>query len=266
MRLSIVHTTRYRFDRPVDYALQELRLMPRSGPGQEVLSWNIELAGGRRQVDFADQHGNHVVLVRANTGVEALEIHCRGEVETSDTHGIFGRHQGPAPLWYITRSTALTRQGPQVRALARKLAAIEDTDIARLHALRDLVADAVTWETGRTHAETSAEDALTAGHGVCQDQAHVFLAAARAAGYPGRYVSGYLMLDDRIEQDASHAWAEVHVEDLGWVGFDVSNGIAPDERYVRIATGLDYREAAPVSGLRFGEAAEDMSVTLQVQQ
>jgi transglutaminase-like putative cysteine protease len=74
------------------------------------------------------------------------------------------------------------------------------------------------------------------------------------------------MMNDRVEQDASHAWAEVHIESLGWVGFDVSNGICPDERYVRIATGLDSHDAAPITGLRLGTAAESMIVSLQIQQ
>ena len=62
-------------------------------------------------------------------------------------------------------------------------------------------------------------------------------------------------MDDRVEQD-SHAWAEVYIENLGWVGFDVANGISPDERYVRIATGLDYKDAAPVFGMRYGDGEE----------
>jgi transglutaminase-like putative cysteine protease len=82
---------------------------------------------------------------------------------------------------------------------------------------------------------------------VCQDHAHIFIGAARAADIPARYVSGYLMMNDRIEQDATHAWAEAHVEELGWVGFDISNGISPDPRYVRVATGRDYRHAAPLT-------------------
>ena len=101
---------------------------------------------------------------------------------------------------------------------------------------------------------------------MCQDHAHVFIAAARLMGYPARYVSGYLMMNDRVHQDASHAWAEAYVDMLGWVGFDVSNGISPDPRYVRVATGRDYREAAPISGLRFGAGGEAMSIDIQVQQ
>ena len=74
------------------------------------------------------------------------------------------------------------------------------------------------------------------------------------------------MMSDRVDQDATHAWAEIHVEHIGWVGFDVSNGYSPDERYVRVATGLDYRDASPITGLRYGSGNEDMIVSLQVQQ
>ena len=96
----------------------------------------------------------------------------------------------------------------------------------------------------------SADAAIEHGCGVCQDHAHIFVAAARSLGYPARYVSGYLLMDDANTEEASHAWAEAHVDGLGWVGFDISNGISPDTRYVRVATGLDYAQAAPVTGTR----------------
>ena len=73
-------------------------------------------------------------------------------------------------------------------------------------------------------------------------------------------------MNDRVEQDATHAWAEAHIDGLGWVGFDVSNGVSPDERYVRLAVGRDARDAAPISGLRVGNADETLIVSLQVQQ
>jgi len=85
-------------------------------------------------------------------------------------------------------------------------------------------------------------------------------------GRPARYVSGYLLMDDRIEQQATHAWAEAYVDGIGWIGFDPSNGISPDSRYVRIATGLDFKEAAPLSGVTYGDANETLSTALTVQQ
>jgi transglutaminase-like putative cysteine protease len=84
-------------------------------------------------------------------------------------------------------------------------------------------------------------------------------------GLPSRYVSGYLMMEDVAEQIATHAWAETHVPGLGWVGFDAANKLCPDERYVRIASGLSYRDCAPVSGMRVGLSGESLTVSVTVQ-
>jgi transglutaminase-like putative cysteine protease len=124
----------------------------------------------------------------------------------------------------------------------------------------------IDYRVGTTQVETTAEEALASGAGVCQDHAHVFIAAARAMEVPARYVSGYLMMDDRVDQEATHAWAEAFVEGLGWVGFDVANQISPDPRYVRVATGRDYRDAAPITGVSFGAAMEELHVMLAVEQ
>jgi len=266
MRLKISHQTRYRYDAPEQYALQQLRLTPKSRNYQTVVSWQTEIEGGRKEVTFTDQHGNHVELISFEPGSQEISISSSGLVETVATNGVYGEHQSHVPLWLFKRPTELTRPGPLVRKLVKLLPSPESGDIAAMHELMAAVADAVTYETGRTHAASTAEQALEAGHGVCQDHTHVFLSAARLMGVAARYVSGYLMMDDRIEQNASHAWAEVHIRDLGWVGFDVSNRMSPDDRYVRVATGLDYKDAAPVSGMRFGDSGESMTVTLQVQQ
>jgi len=267
MRLSISHRTTYRFDTPMAYGLQQLRLTPKSRTGQAILGdWNMAIEGGTLQTEFTDHHQNRVSLISFDPDATEIVVHCAGQVETADLAGVIGKHAGFAPLWYFERATDLTRAGPHVRGLAKGLKDEESEDLPRLHALSHRILSAVPYEIGKTHALSSAEDAIEAGTGVCQDHAHIFIAAARAMGYPARYVSGYLMMDDRVHQDASHAWAEAHVEGLGWVGFDVSNGISPDARYVRVATGLDYAEAAPVSGLRFGDGGEAMSIDIEVAQ
>ena len=264
MRLKIAHTTRYDFDAPVGYGLQQLRKTPKTTGLQKVLTWSTTINGGHKELQFQDHHRNHVDLVSYAPGTRALEIVSEGEVEMTDNHGVVGPHKGYAPLWLFQRATVLTKPGKGCRDLLAKIP--DGAEIDRFHTLSALIAQAVTYETGKSETHWTAEDVITAGHGVCQDHAHVFLACARALGYPARYVSGYLMMNDRIRQEAMHAWAEVHVNGLGWVGFDVSNGISPDTRYVRVATGLDYAEAAPVSGTRFGTAGESLSVAVDVAQ
>lgn len=266
MRLKISHTTAYRYDEPVTYALQQVRLTPQSCASQKVLHWDIAYDGGKVQAVYHDQFGNAVMLVGLEPGASHFDIKVEGEVETHDTGGIIGPSSGYAPLWYFRRSTALTEAGKNVRVFADSAREGHSAGVECLHALSARILESVSYRVGTTDAKTTAEEAVSNGSGVCQDHAHIFLAAARLLGHPARYVSGFLMMNDRVEQEAGHAWAEAHVDGLGWVGFDISNGISPDTRYVRVATGLDYRDAAPVSGMRFGNSAETMSVSLQVQQ
>lgn len=265
MHLNISHRTRYTYDTPVTYALQQIRLTPKSRSYQSVTRWSTEVEGGIKEATFRDPHDNLVELVRVEPGRLNVSITSAGEVETTDANGIFGEHHGFMPLWLFLRETPRTAPGPEIRNFVRGLVG-QDGDLARMHHLSAAIAEAVRYETGRTDSASSAEEALAEGSGVCQDHAHIFIAAARMMGVPARYVSGYLMMDDRTEQEAGHAWAEAHIDGLGWVGFDVSNGISPDERYVRVATGLDYTGAAPVSGMRFGDGGESMVVTVCVQQ
>lgn len=269
--LSIRHTTHYAFATPVIHALQRLRLTPKATQGQRIVQWSMHLDNAHAELEYDDQHFNHVTLVSLTPGARDVTVMCEGIIETEDNAGVIGRHSGHLPLWSFLRQTPLTRPGPRIRALVRELGgtgtgAADDGEgpVAFLHALSSLVRERVIYETGRTHSATTAEEAALHGYGVCQDHAHIFIGAARASGFPARYVSGYLLMRDRIEQEATHAWAEAHVDGLGWVGFDVSNGISPDPGYIRVATGSDYRDAAPVTGIRIGAAEEALTVGVSV--
>ena len=258
MRLSIDHATTYQFAGPVRQGLQRLRLTPATARGQTVIAWDIACDGAVVEVGFDDEYGNRVTLVSLTPGAEAVTIRAQGLVETRDEAGVTGRHAGYLPLWHFARETALTAPGVGVGALIAGLAEGAAHDrLATLHVLSDRVAAAVTYAPGHTDVATTAEAALSAGRGVCQDQAHVLIAAARALGIPARYVSGYLLIDGRETQEAGHGWAEGHVDGLGWVGFDVANAICPDDRYVRLAVGRDYLDAAPVKGLTTAVSPKD---------
>lgn len=265
MLLSIRHVTHYRFEHPVAHGLQRLRLKPKPTHGQAVDTWHMELEGVRFEAEYDDHNHNHTVLVSVVPGAGEVTITCSGSVRTSDRAGIVGPHVGNLPLWALLAQTPLTRPGARMRAFAGGFAPGDDP-VDMLHRLSQAILGEVRYETGRTDAETTAEEAMAAGVGVCQDHAHIFVGCARLLGVPARYVSGYLMMNDRVDQEAGHAWAEAHVDGIGWVGFDVSNGISPDARYVRVATGQDYREAAPVTGLSYGAGDSDLRVSLAVEQ
>ncbi|WP_040587024.1 transglutaminase family protein [Allomesorhizobium alhagi] len=264
MRLKITHRTEYRYDFPIQYGLQRLKLMPNGGACQSVQSWSLNIEGAREEVRFTDQFGNDTRLVSMEGEPHIVSVEAAGEVLTHNKAGVTGAHQGFAPLWLFERQTPLTEAGEGIRDLAASISG--GSDIERLHRLMNVIGERVVYTAGVTDAATTAEAALTLKSGVCQDHAHIFISAARLLGFPARYVSGYLMMDTATEQAASHAWAEAHVKSLGWVAFDAANGISPDERYVRLATGRDYRDAAPVSGIRIGQAAEQLAVRITVEQ
>nr|WP_070959860.1 transglutaminase family protein [Hyphomonas sp. Mor2] len=266
MRLQIQHTTQFHYDDPPSYGLLQLRTTPQSSAAQTVIAWDIRLEGARKQAQFMDQHGNLIDLIEVLPEAQLLEISVSGEVETHSADGVLGRHYQSMPLWYYRQQTALTQLTEGLHELAESIVLPTESTLSDLHSLSRLIRERVAYAPGQTSVNTTAGDALTNAKGVCQDHSHIFLSVVREKGFPARYVSGYLLMDDRTSQDASHAWSEVYLDGLGWVGFDVSNGISPDERYVRIAHGADYADAAPTKGLTMGAGRENLVVSIQVQQ
>jgi transglutaminase-like putative cysteine protease len=266
MRLSIRHTTLYSFADPVAHGLQRLRLTPKATQGQQIVEWAMNFEGAKQELEYDDHNFNRCTLISVLPGTQEVAVRCEGVVETRDNAGVMGWHSGHLPLWAFLGQTRQTRPGPKIRALAAAAKRSDGDTLAMLHELSAAIHADVKYATGATDVHTTAEEAVAEGLGVCQDHAHIFIGAARLLDVPARYVSGYLMMNDRIEQEATHAWAEAHIDGLGWVGFDISNGISPDTRYVRVATGRDYAEAAPVTGISFGSRAEELSVVLAVEQ
>jgi transglutaminase-like putative cysteine protease len=142
----------------------------------------------------------------------------------------------------------------------------QEDALSSLHALMLGIRDRMQFEPGITEVATDADTALRLGRGVCQDLSQIFIAAARHLGVPARYVSGHYAAADHPEQEAAHAWAEGFVPGLGWVSFDPTHGVCGTEGHVRVAVGLDSRDAAPVRGSRRGGGLESLAVGVHGRQ
>ena len=267
MHIRIAHTTTYTYERPLRSLTQLLRLSPRSDEGQHVRNWRVEVEPDFPLRRAEDAFGNLTDLLFVDAPLTSLSLSVTGEVDTTETAGVLaGAVERFAPSIYL-RDTALTTCDAALASFADGVIAQKsEPTLARLHGLMHAVRERMAFEPGATRVSTSAAQAFALGRGVCQDLTHVFLVCARRFGAPARYVSGHLArADGVVEQEASHAWAEAWIEGLGWVGFDVTNGVAPGERHVRIATALDYLGAAPVRGARQGGGEEHLSVRLSVE-
>lgn len=264
MRIAIQHNSHYQYKRPPDFALQKARLTPPDDFRQTVVQWQLVVTGGEPQLTAQDAFGNTCTLIRADPDVETLEVSAQGTIETEETQGIMEQAPGVMPLFVYRQPTMLTEMSDGLADLAEGVR--QDDEIDMLHRLMDAIAEKVLYEPGVTHVGTTADEALQEGKGVCQDLTHIFLAAARHLDVASRYTSGYFVSGNDLGGDASHGWAEAFVPRLGWVGFDPTNRRCPDERYVRIATGRDYNDVSPVSGVRVGAGSERMTVSLTVEQ
>jgi transglutaminase-like putative cysteine protease len=257
MQLHIQHRTTYRYEEPVKYTAQTLRLTPRREGSQRTLSWSIRAPG--RRTEQLDAHGNITHLLTLEEPHRSIEIDVRGVVEMTGAEDLLRFDGTLSPLAYLA-ATPLTGANAQMSALARERLGTAGPMRERLFNLAAGICEAVRYVPGTTTVEDSAADAFVRGEGVCQDQAHVFIACCRAAGIPARYVSGYLCSIDDAES-ASHAWVDAWVEDAqGWLSIDVTHLRSMGAHHCRLAVGRDYLDAAPVRGVRRGGGHEEMDV------
>jgi len=268
MRIRISHATTYTYDAPPAFVTQILRLTPRNHDGQYVCDWRIDLSQDCQLHQHEDAFGNITHSFTAEGPFKELTVAVDGEVETQDTHGMARGAVERFPPQFYLRETALTESNAAIVDFAESVRQAANIDtLGLLHGLLGALNREMTFDTDPTNTGTTATEAFTLRRGVCQDLTHIFISASRALGLPARYIGGHFhRADGVISQEAGHAWAEVYVENLGWVGFDPTNGISASEAHVRVAAGLDYLGTAPVRGTRFGGSGEHLKVAVHVDQ
>lgn len=266
MILLVSHVSTYRYDAPVRGAVQSLRMTPSVCDGQRAIRWQVEVPGGTRGAAFRDGAGDWIESWSLRGPASEITVKVTGEVATTDMAGVLrGQREAVAPEVYL-RETGPTRADSGLMALAHEAIAGAGDSLDRAHRLSAAISEAIAYRPGATDAQGTAAEALALGEGVCQDHAHAVIACARHLDMPARYVSGYLHAgEEGGPNEASHAWAEIWIERLGWVGFDPANATCPDARYIRLGSGFDARDAAPIRGVAHGRVAEALDVTVAVE-
>jgi len=274
MKLSICHTTRYRYSAPLRHSVQSLHLWPVSGPSQHVDFWSLKsLAVLHGRIDALGNHVHHgsIAISHSAPPVLATEVVASGQLTTLNVADWCDPPHLPDPSLFL-RSTHITEPHPRMSAWASALLGLPlsqlasgPTGVDQVLTLATAVGLKVGYRKGQTGVDTVALEAFDWGLGVCQDQAHVMVAVCRSIGWPARYVSGYFF--DPNEPDlASHAWADVCVDATTrrWVSVDITHACLTDERHARLAVGTDYSTCPPVKGLRRGGGQETMSVDVSI--
>jgi transglutaminase-like putative cysteine protease len=230
--------------------------------------WRIDVTPDALLTAHEDAFGNITHVFTADGPFSELKVEVDGQVETQNTDGVVRGTMERFPPSLFLRDTPLTQASPAIRELAEKLWAANGGEVlAALHALLDRLRRDLGHDRDPAQTATDAVGAFALKRVVAQDLAHVFIGAAHNLGIPCRYVAGYFRHSDAGDhQDTSHAWAEAYVPDLGWVGFDPTNGFCPTDAHVRVAIGLDSVGAAPVRGTHYGAGGGAAAVAIRVGQ
>ncbi|MCW2394257.1 MULTISPECIES: transglutaminase family protein [unclassified Sphingobium] len=264
MRITIRHETVYRYEEEAGGVVMRLRLLPATSNAQTVEQWTVTANGQPIERWIINGYGDAEAVWRAPGRVGSVTILSEGTVRTVDCAGVLKPADGAVRPQLFLRATPLTEIDAAIADLAHR-ARREEGVLASLHALSDLVHEEIEYRSGSTSMETTAAQAFAQKSGVCQDQAHVFIAAARSLLFPARYVVGYLRDDERPDSDHEpHAWAEAWVEGLGWIGFDITLGLCPVEGHVRLCCGLDAADAAPIRGVMIAGGETALSHDVQI--
>jgi transglutaminase-like putative cysteine protease len=266
MILRVEHTTEFRYDDPIVEAYTELRLRPLEGGGQHCSSFQLVTEPfGVRVRDYRDHFGNDVHHFDVLESHERLAVTAVSEVMTPPWFTGDRRQPTPLELHDFLSPTAYTPFAGAVTDLAKGYAE-PGGGFDRASGLMAAVRGALVYEPGATDVQTRADEVLALGRGVCQDFAHVMLAACRCVGIAARYVSGYLY-DPKLEGDnaASHAWVDIWDEERGWIALDPTHDRDQNESYVRVAVGRDYADVPPTRGVYKGAANETLSVRVGLQ-
>jgi transglutaminase-like putative cysteine protease len=261
VRLRITHTTTFTYDTAVSEAYMEMRLTPLDAGGQRCESFRLATDPPGEARGYADRFGNHVRHFDTLAPHDRLVVTARSEVRTPDGYADPETELSLLDAWDYRQSTAYTPQTGSIRAFARA-AAVEGDPLASAEAVCHAVHRALAYTPGSTTVRTTADEAL----GVCQDFAHVMIAACRALDLPARYVSGYMFAPQRGTASASHAWVDVFVPGPGWISLDPTHDGQQTDHYVRLAVGRDYSDVPPTRGVYKGAGREAMAVDVRVEQ
>jgi transglutaminase-like putative cysteine protease len=282
MLFEITHTTRYIYQTPVSHCLNEVRLMPRTVPGQHVHHTTIDVYPKPAFMHHRkDYYGNDVTSFEVYERHDRLEAIAESVVEVG-----LGTIELPRDVSWEEARALIAAQGdadcveasefiysspyvPAVPQLADYARAIFTPNRPLLEAIQDLthrIHEEFKYLPKSTSIDVALSDVLRNRRGVCQDFAHVMIGAVRSARLAARYVSGYVRPGPRVQgAQASHAWVSIFVPRAGWIGFDPTNDLMVSDSHIILAWGRDYGDVTPVKGITLGGGGQSVEVEVYVR-
>jgi transglutaminase-like putative cysteine protease/predicted glutamine amidotransferase len=287
---DVTHRTVYKYTKAIERSTHLLRLTPVHDRLQAVRVHELTVSVPGQGRDYEDVFGNRVRRVEIETAFDEMVIEAKSVIDVLDTDPLgFGplRVRSTIPLvwmpWQrqVLDPFLLPPELPetQLAELAEyAMSFVKRNDYDLLDTLLDInhtIYREYAYQQGVTTVLTTAFDVYSHRRGVCQDFTNLMICLARLLGVPARYVCGYIYTglkslvntSNQVQSEASHAWVQLYLPQVGWKGFDPTNGILTQTDHVRVAVGRNYIDATPTSGTIFvgGGGIETLSVDVRVE-
>ena len=277
----IQHHTRFRYSRAVTEGFMEVRMQPISDEQQQCHSFKLVVEPQARVMTYEDFMGNRVhhfntpgrhdqLLMKTDTVVACHRHAPLPSTLTSKSWDALTAANLALTFWDYLSPSHFARPTQRLLAMAQEIGLERRMDpLTLLRWLNTAVYEYFDYVPQSTQVDSPIDEALGRREGVCQDFAHIMIALVRQVKIPCRYVSGYLFHrddKDRSLEDASHAWVEAWLPELGWIGFDPTNNLIAEERHIRVAVGRDYADVPPTRGVFRGDAESELDVGVWVDR
>ena len=283
---DVTHSTFYQYAETVEHSTHLFRLMPTDDLYQEVLHSKLSLTAGAEEIQFEDVFGNQSVHCEIKSPYQQLTVTATSRVKLyespPDNHEVTLRQTSIPLVWMPWQRQMMTPYllptelpETQLRELTNyAMSFVERNDFNLRRTIEDInesIYNDFEYVSGSTTNETTPFEVYANRRGVCQDFANLFICLARLLGLPARYRMGYIYTganyENKIQSEASHAWAEVYLPYVGWRGFDPTNGCRASQDHVRVACGRNYIDATPTSGTIFkGGGHESLRVEVKLKE
>jgi transglutaminase-like putative cysteine protease len=278
---SIRHLTRFRYSRPISESIMETRMHPRSDALQHCLAFSLSVSPRCRVFTYRDHLGNNVhhfdipgdhtqLIIVAESIVEQQTAPDVPAFLSPDAWRALDEMVQSGDYSEMLLPSTYAVDSPALLELAGKLEVRRrDDPMMLVHELNQRLFEYFEYVPKSTRVDSPIDLAIESHMGVCQDFAHTMIALLRHVGIPARYVSGYLYRSredhDRSTPDATHAWVDVLLPYLGWVGFDPTNNLVAHHRHIRTAVGRDYADVPPTRGIFRGKTESELYVAVHVE-
>lgn len=282
MYYAITHLTIYKYSDPIADSVMELRMQPRSDDNQRCPRFDLHVSPSVKTHHYRDYLGNSIHTFDIPAPHTKLAIKAEAVVEVRDNFDLPGsvsmdtweeidRRSSHRDFHDMLLPGKYARPTDKLQQFAQEINWGRNSDpLTLLRELNTTIYEKFDYVQHVTRADSPIDVALEARRGVCQDFSHIMLALVRQIGIPARYVSGYLYHEkeahDRSDVDASHAWIEAWLPDLGWVGFDPTNNLIATNRHIRVSIANDYATASPSRGVFKGTADTTLEVQVKVEK